>query len=227
MKTVNCLTTTYCNKGPGIQPTRLPAIEHQLVARWPETVVRVNGEFGGNNEQIIDQVDPDLPADRMIVSRMRTTLGIEVERKAYAFGNAYHDDYHIIERTFTNTGNTDEDDEIELPGQTITDAYFFNIWRWTGRVQASFHGSMAQRWGKFNMVDVVGDGQEQYPVDFTALYSWAGYDPSFTEWNNLGSPMIEPEELTAPTDTIGRLAGMSMQGIAVLYADNSAVDKKI
>ena len=175
----------------------------------------------------IDDIDPTLPADRMVVSRVRTRLGIEIERKAYAFGNEYHDDYHIIERTFTNTGNIDEDDELELEGQTINEAYFFNFWRWTGRLEATTHGSEAQRWGKFNMIDVVGDGNEEYPVDFTSIYSWAGYDPSFSQnsWNNLGSPMIRHQETSAPTDTTGRLAGRSMQGLLVLHADNSVGDK--
>ena len=92
-------------------------------------------------------------------------------------------------------------------------------------MQAANHGSQAQQWGKYNMIDVVGDGNEQYPVDFTAIYSWAGYDPSFTQWNNLGSPMIEMAEFSAPTDTIGRLAGMSMQGLVVLHADNSSTNR--
>ena len=119
--------------GPRTTTDEYVTMEHRLVSRWPETVVRVQGEFGGLNEQVIDDVDPDLPADRAIISRIRTSLGIEVERTAYAFGNPYHDDYHIIERTFTNTGNTDADDELELFGQQVTDTYFFNIWRWTGR----------------------------------------------------------------------------------------------
>ena len=212
--------------GPRIITDEYITLEHRLVSRWPETVVRVHGEFGGRNEQVIDDIDPDLPADRMIVSRIRTALGIEVERKAYAFSNSYHDDYHIIERTFINTGNTDEDDELELFGQRIEAAYFFNIWRWAGRVQAANHSIQAQQWGKYNMIDVVGDGNEQYPVDFTAIYSWAGYDPAFTQWNNLGSPMIEPAEFSAPTGTIGRLAGMSMQGLMILHADNSTVDRR-
>ena len=210
--------------GPRTSTQEHVVIEHRLVSRWPETIVLVNGEFGGRDEQVIDDVDPDLPADRMVFSRIRTALGIEVERRAYAFGNAFHDDYHIIERTFSNTGNTDADDELELAGQQVTDAYFFNLWRWAGRVQAANHSSQGQQWGKFNMIDVVGDGNEQYPVDFTAIYSWAGYDPSFTQWNNLGSPMIEPADFSSPTDTIGRLAGMSMQGLVVLHADNSSTD---
>lgn len=211
--------------GPRSSTEEYVVMEHRLVSRWPETVVLVHGEFGGRGEQVIDDVDPDLPADRMVFSRIRTALGIEVERRAYAFGNSFHDDYHIIERTFSNTGNTDADDELELAGQVVMDAYFFNLWRWSGRVQAANHGSQGQQWGKYNMIDVVGDGNEQYPVDFTAIYSWAGYDPSFTQWNNLGSPMIEPADFSSPTDTIGRLAGMSMQGLVVLHADNSSTDR--
>ena len=215
----------YTN-GPRVVDEDFVVMEHRLVSRWPETVVQVHGEFGGLNEQVVSDVDPELPADRMIVSRIRTALGIEVERKAYAFSNPYHDDYHIIERTFTNTGNINEDDDIELAGQRINDAYFFNIWRWTGRLEAANHSSAAQQWGKFNMIDVVGDGNQAYDVDFTAIYSWAGYDPEFSQnnWNNLGSPMIEHQEFSAPNDTTGRLAGMSMQGLVVLHADNSSTD---
>ena len=212
--------------GPRLIEEDYVVMDHRLVSRWPETQVRVHGQFGGRNDQIVADVDPNLPADRMVVSRIRTEVGIEVERKAYAFSNPYHDDYHIIERTFTNTGNVDEDDDIELPGQTVNEAYFFNIWRWTGRLEATNHGSTAQQWGKFNMIDVVGDGNEEYAVDFTSIFSWAGYDPEFSQnnWNNLGSPMIEHQDFSAPTDTTGRLAGMSMQGLMILHADNSTSD---
>ena len=213
---------TVFRNGPRTPTNEYTVMEHRLMSRWPETTVEVNGAFAGRNEQVINDVDPDLPADRVIVSRIRTPLGIEVERKVYAFGNPYHDDYHIIERTFSNTGNTDEDDALELPGQVLNEVYFFNIWRWAGRLQAGIHGSSGQRWGKFNMVDVVGDGNEEYPVDFTAIYSWAGYDPAFSRWNNLGSPMIEPMDFLG--DTTGRLAGMSMQGLVVLHADNTPAD---
>lgn len=212
--------------GPRVPDNDFVVMDYRLVSRWPETNVLVHGAFGGRNNQVVSDVDPMLPADRMIVSRIRTEMGIEVERKAYAFSNPYHDDYHIIERTFTNTGNTDADDEIELPGQSVYETYFFNIWRWTGRLEASNHSSIAQQWGKFNMIDVVGDGNEEYPVDFTSIFSWAGYDPEFSQnnWNNLGSPMVTHQESSAPTDTTGRLAGMSMQGLMVLHADNSTTD---
>jgi hypothetical protein len=75
---------------------------------------------------------------------------------------------------------------------------------------------------------MVGDGHDTYPVDFTAIYLWHGYDPLFSgAWNPLGSPMVTDRGATfsAPGDTIGRLAGMSMQGRIVLHADESTTDK--
>ncbi len=212
--------------GPRTAAETHVTLDFKLVSRWPATEVTVNGDDAVSRVQLIDEVDPDLPSDRMIYSRIRTPLGIDVERKVYAYQNDYHDDYHLVDRTFQNTGNTDDDEVIELPGQIINDAYFFNIWRWAGRKQAAEHGSLAQAWGKLNMIDIVGDGNEEYPVDFTAIYSWAGYDPNFSEnWDNLGSPMLVQNQSSAPSDTIGRLAGMSMQGLVVLHADTSPSDQ--
>ena len=169
-------------------------------------------------------IDPDLPADQMVHHVYRTLHGIEVDHKVYAFAHEYHDDYHLIVRTFTNTGNTDMDEEVELPNQQITGMLVHNSWKWMGRIQAADASSLAQKWGKFTMIDVVGDGNAAYPVDFTAIYAWAGYDPAFTKWNNLGGPKIEPNSAYASYDTTGSLAGLSMQGLVVLHADNSASD---
>ena len=57
-------------------------------------------------------------------------VGITIDRKAYAWVNQAHDDYHIIEYVYTNTGNSDDDEEIELANQTLKDTYFFRIHRW-------------------------------------------------------------------------------------------------
>ncbi len=212
--------------GPRAPDTEYTVLDHQVVGRWAPTDITVHGEPGGQHDVFVGSVDPSLPADRMALTRIRTGLGIDMERRVYAFSNEYHDDYHIIVRTFTNSGNVDGDDDIELPDQVVNEAFFFNIWRWTGRAQAADHGPDGQLWGKFNMIDVVGDGHEEYPVDFTAIFSWAGHDPSFatTSWDPLGSPMIEQRSSNAPRDTAGRLAGMSMQGLVVLHADTSPAD---
>lgn len=221
-------TWEYHNARVGPRPdgsTYFTPIETKLVSKWEDTEVLVDGAQSFSKIAIIDEVDPGLPADRMVYHKYRTNQGVETERWAYAFSNEIHDDYHIIVRTFTNTGNTDDDDEIELDGQTLNDVIFYNVYRWVGRTQAADHMSNAQTWGKFSMVDMVGDGNDTYPVDFTAIYLWGGRDPNFSGgWDELGSPMLTQRGTNAPSDTIGRLAGMSMQGRIVLHADESTTD---
>ena len=202
-------------------------VETRLISRWEDTEVFVDGAASFSNIAIVDEVDPNIPADRMLYHKYRSVQGMEMERWVYAYSNEVHDEYHLIVRTYANTGNTDADDEIELDGQTLNDVYIWNNHRWRGRQQAADHGSRAQTWGKYSMVDIVGDGHDTYPVDFTATYLWKGYDPVFasTNWDPLGSPLIQSRSSNAPSDTFGRLAGMSMQGRIVLHIDESTTDE--
>ncbi len=199
----------------------------RLVAKFEGTEVLVNGFNAKENPIVIDEIDPDLPADRMVYHNYRSILGVETERWIYAYANETHDDYHIIKRRMINNGNIDSDPEIELPNQSLNEVFFFNIYRWVGRSQAAWSGTVAATWGKFGMIDIVGDGHEEYPVDFTAIYQWQGFDPSFSSWNwnNIGSPMLQANNWTAAGDTTGRLAGMSMEGRIVLHADESSTDR--
>ena len=201
-------------------------VSARLVSKWKRTEVAVNGIPNPDTGSMVGdyEINPSLPADHMIHHVFRTNLGVEVDRKVYAYVNQFHDDYHVIERTITNTGNVDGDEEIELPNQILNELMVYNIWRWTGREEAGYAASLAQRWGKFNMIDIVGDGREEYDVDFTAIYSWAGYDPALRfDWSPLGSPSLRVSIETFP-DTSGRLTGMSMQGLVVLHADTSPSD---
>ncbi len=74
-----------------------------------------------------DEVDPDkIPgtADMMLESTVNTNIGVTVHQRVLGWAQKNHDDYIIYEFTFTNTGNVDLDDEIELDGQTIENFYF-------------------------------------------------------------------------------------------------------
>ena len=66
------------------------------------------------NADEIDEINPDQIADRIITNVVNTSMGLTMTRKIYVFSQQYHDNYFIKEFTFTNTGNTDWDDEIEL-----------------------------------------------------------------------------------------------------------------
>jgi len=78
-----------------------------------------------------DEVNPEYiaqwggTADIMVESTINTSMGVTINQRCFAWSQANHDDYIIYDWTFTNTGNIDLDDEIELDGQTLEDVYFW------------------------------------------------------------------------------------------------------
>lgn len=208
---------------PGIEFTT--PVDTRIISRYEDTEVFVDGALAFDKLAVVDEVDPSIPADRMIINQHNIDVGVSVTRKIYAYVNEFHDNYHIISHEYCNTGNIDDDDEIELNGQTLHDVYFFFLHRWRESGQAAWQGSSGQAWGKFNMIDVVGDGHETYPVDFTAFYAWAGYDPTVTIFSNLGSPLWQSNDWTASIDTIGRISGGTWTGRMMLHVDQSVSDR--
>lgn len=198
-------------------------VKHELISRFEPTEVYVDGfeTFGRYVPE--HTVDPSIPADRMIHNVVNTYIGLTMERKIYAFSNEHHDNYHIIEHTFTNTGNVDGDEEIELPEQTLKDAYYFPIQNYSDMEGAKMvdWGSV---WGRSIMNDMVGDGQENYETDLRATYAWHGYSPRYTKFNSLGVPAIDGSEGFWDSDTTGRLASAWFVGQATLHADKSVQD---
>ncbi len=200
-------------------------VQNVLKSRTEDTIVEVDGALSFDNVAVIDEIDPSLPADRMVHNIHNTLIGITVDRRAYGWVNQVHDDYHIIEYVYTNTGNSDDDDEIEMPSQTLKDTYFFRIHRWRGTEQGAWAVSGGQVWGKFSMVDVVGDGHADYPISFTAQYLWIGVDPEAqSQYDRIGGPLFNESNWTASGDSLGRLSGSSFIGRATIHADNSPSD---
>jgi hypothetical protein len=209
-------------RNPGLDVSK--PIQNNLIARYEDTRVLVDGVDAFDNVAVVNEINPNLPADRMVDNIYNMIVGVTTHRKAYAYVNQFHDNYHLIENQFCNTGNTDDDPEIELDGQALNDVYFFYVHRWRGNAQEGWATDAGQTWGKYSMVDVVGDGHADYLVDFTAIYLWPGYASGFTRFNNLGGPLYEPTWLTHPREDFGRLAGGSFVGRMTLHADQSASD---
>ncbi|WP_020402520.1 T9SS type A sorting domain-containing protein [Gracilimonas tropica] len=206
-------------------------ISMETVSKFPAPEVFVDGLQSISKSVNNDRIDENMAADRAIVSEMNTLLGITVKRTAMQFSQQYHDNYHIIEYEFTNTGNIDDDDEIELPNQTVEGfvAYFLNR---MAPVKASRYTiGNATGWGVNTMNDRRGDGlRPSEPENFRASFAWHGYFPSFAtaNYNNIGAPIFVPNTtggyLTAD-DTTGRLAAYHFVGTVTLHADASATDE--
>ena len=74
-----------------------------------------------------DEVNPDIilgTADVMVESWINTSIGVTIHQRVIGWNQTHHDDYVIHIFTLKNTGNTDLDDDIELPNQTLKDFYF-------------------------------------------------------------------------------------------------------
>ncbi|MFN3596038.1 MAG: hypothetical protein ACK41D_02060 [Rubricoccaceae bacterium] len=197
----------------------------EIVTRYEMPVVTVDGDQSfPEAEMISDRVDPDLPADAMLVSRINTLLGLTVERRVYAFSQQYHDNYHIIEYVLTNTGNTNDDPTIELPNQTLEDVMFYLQWRMAVSRETRYVIANSTGWGKHTMNDARGDGLLPDPPgeEFRAQFAWHGRSAEFNGgYDNVGGPIQRAALNVAAADTLGRLGSSQFVGVVTLHADTA------
>lgn len=190
-----------------------------LIARFERPRVYVDGLETFEKAVTLDAVDESIPSDRMLHSVINTVTGITVEKKIYAFSQEYHDDYHIHEVTLTNTGNTDDDEDIELPDQTMEGVYFYETVRHAGPSGSGF--------GNYDMNDVVtGEATDEiddyeYDIDFRGYFVWPGHLRN----TELGQPLIQRHGSESEADTVGRLRATQFTGKIALHADHSPGDR--
>ncbi|MEM1056445.1 MAG: hypothetical protein AAGI52_13060 [Bacteroidota bacterium] len=207
-------------------PTRF-----ELLSRFPLPAVTVDGDISfPGAEMVVDATDPDLPADIVLESEFNTILGVTVQRRVLQFSQDFHDDYHVIEYVFTNTGNTDDDPEIELPNQTLTDFFAYLQYRLSVARETRYVIGNATGWGINAMNDARGDGVLPDPPgeNFRAQFTWHGRFPSFGAYDNLGGPIAPPALPAvniATSDTLGRLGATQFIGVVTLHADAGASDE--
>jgi hypothetical protein len=203
-------------------PTRF-----ELITRREPTIVMVDGDQSlPDAEMVVDTVDPDLVPDAMIINEVNTLLGITMERRIMQFSQDYHDNYHIVEYTFTNTGRTGSGTAVTLPNHTLEDLYFFFQYRLSVAAESRYLIGNPTGWGKHTMNDARGDGVEVDPPgeQFRAQFAWHGHFPPFGLYDNLGGPIL-PQALPASgisaADTLGRFAASQFAGVVTIHADTS------
>ena len=203
------------------------ALPMELIGKFDKPDVFVDGFQSFSRPTVLTRVDPSIPSDRMIVRGANSNVGITWEERIYAFSNPYHDDYHIREMTWTNTGNVDADEEIELPDQTANEMMLSfaakeHLWGPRGVTGAGVSGTM---W------DYVGDGKEPLGKweGIRATLGWMGNGTNVSFLNRLGGPTWRGGRGNAnyritEGDSIGRLGGAYMLTRAILHADTSPSD---
>lgn len=207
-------------------------VKFEMVSKFAPPEVIVDGNVSEGKPVDNDRVDPTIKADRMIVNVVNTAAGITMTRTVMQFSQQWHDNYYIYDYVFKNTGNVDDDPEIEKPNQTLQGVYFYFHYRYAVNADVRFViGQNPVGWGINTMVDSRGDGHNPSSTffpgnkdnDIRAQYAWHGKYPPFTQYDNIGGPIWVP--FYDRTDTVGRLGAAQFVGTATLHADKSATDK--
>ena len=200
-------------------------VELKQTAKFEPPVVYVDGNnitapYAGD----IDEINPDQIPDRIITNVVNTSMGLTMTKRILVFSQQYHDNYYIKELTFTNTGNVDYDDEIELhtplKGVRIGLGVRYSVCR-----EGSFKIGGEQSYGQHTWVTRRG---EDYPlhanesiteenpiVDWLRCgFCWAGQSAK-NSFDNIGAPDVQGT---------GRLCAPQHAGIISLHIDKNATD---
>ena len=197
-------------------------LEFKMIGRFNHPTVLVEGEIATDLDfdDVVDEIDPDLKADRLMITKVRTSMGIEMTRKIYAFSQQYHNNYFIYEFVFKNTGIVDASG-TQNP-QTLQGVYFMWQYRYAICKEMGAYGRyfMPQNatWGVNTMNGVIGEDPNAGDP-FRALFSWHGLHSQAlyegANYDNIGSPNIELN---------GRLTASQFMGAVTVHADKSPTD---
>ncbi|MHB2153021.1 fibronectin [Calditrichota bacterium GD2] len=199
-------------------------VEFKLVARFDHPQVFVDGFPASPLDYMdeVDEIDPDLPADRMIYNVVNTQIGITVTRRIYAFSQQNHDNYLIHEYIFKNTGIIDKKGtKVE---KTLTDVVFFLQYRYAPTREIGPYGyywaPQSTSWGHSTMNDAVyADPLNGNPL-FRALFTWLGRH-SKADYDLIGGPNIGTNTYGGD----GRLGAAQYCGVVTIHADKGPNDK--
>lgn len=192
-------------------------------AKYPYCDITVDGRAQYVDDYIGSNFhDPaEIPADRLVVNTVRTNMGVEMTRKIHAFSQSDHDNYFIYEYTFTNTGNINDDDAIEI-NAIINDFYFGMMTRYCTSRETQFVGNLrTATWGAHQWVHhtpMKDDPEIPY------YYTWLGQletSDITLSYDNIGVPVLPAERGIDEA----RLRSPQFAGMAVLHADASASDE--
>ena len=201
------------------------AIDFRLVGKFDHPIVTVDGVLASELAyyDVLDDIDPDLPAERMLLVKNHTSIGVTVTKKVYAWTTKGHDNYYIYDYSLKNTGIIDNDGTMNP--QLIQDFYFMRTFRHTfsgesivyGDPDGTNWGSGVMQWGGNVVNDVVGRDPKAADFEFRAHISW--YGPNSAQLDNLdddwGCPNYKDDGVMAAAKYAGRV---------VLHADKSVKD---
>jgi hypothetical protein len=199
-----------------------PPAEFKLIGRTDHPIVIVDNKLASiinTQYDILDGLDDKLPADRMLVVKNHTSMGVTITKRVYAFGGTNHDNYLVYDYTLKNTGIVDRQGTVY--SQTVKDLMLCLHHRWalSGESVLEYNqgwGIWESCWGRSTVNDVVGTDPTDPNFLFRADIAWYGRQ----------SERTCPDDWGCPDDReTGVLAAAKYVGSAVLHADKSPSDR--
>ncbi len=202
----------------------LMPVEFKLIGRFDHPLVLVDGLVASDLAftDRLDEVDENLPTDRMIINKVNSAIGITMTRRIYYNSQQNHNNYFIYDYVFKNTGIINRKGTVAQ--QTLKDVVFFFQYRYGIGHEAWQEGAYPDEvnWGR----NVVNDARNESPIDVgpppiwgedappRCLFSWHGRH-SGLPFDNIGGPFMQ---------TDGHLSAQQFVGIITLHADKSGSD---
>ncbi len=210
------------------RPNQIFPVEIKLIGKNAYPNVSVDNIDASDNliYDLVDEIDPTLPADRMVLVRFNTSIGISVTKKVYAFASSEHGNYFIYDYVFKNTGIYNRQGNVLE--QTLQDVWFYFFYRYafagvTSLAFGSTWGEFSTTWGTNNVHHSFGEDPDN--PEFTdntgnpmrGFFCWPGpvessVRPSYIE--DWGTPKLDQPDG-------GTLGTSKYSGCVTLHADIS------
>lgn len=162
------------------QPLMIFSRSIKLIGREKPPSIYVDNTNGTSNSlyDILDEEDPNLPCDRMVVINYNTSMGVSVTKKVLAFTQQNHDNYFIHDYVFKNTGIYNAAGDTTR--QTLTNFWVFFNYRYAmnGVVSSGFSsswGDFGTEWGSSTETDDFGPPYRARPDSLRGFYAF--YSP--------------------------------------------------
>jgi hypothetical protein len=199
--------------------------ELKLIGKFAHPTVIVDDQNGTALEDYdhLDDIDPNLGADRMVLVKFNTSMGVTVTKKVYVTANSEHGNYFINDYVFKNTGIYNRNGDVKQ--QTLDSVWFYFCYRYAhvGVASSAFGstwGAFESQWGENTLNHAFGTDPNAPGFEMRAFYSY--YGPS----NRNVRPGIYEEDWGCPNlNESGVLASAKYSGCVTIHADKSATDK--
>jgi hypothetical protein len=157
----------------------------------------------------------DMKCDQMIIASCNTASGITLNQKAYAFANNRYDDFIIVEYIFRNTGNIDDDENIEYENNQVLDCYIGLKLKPqpSGLTQKIISGAGGWNAQVDDWLDYfIGDYNSEF---IRVMYGWDG---------DAASSFYSEDDEGDPLPASGIFMSPHYPGLAILHVDRAVND---